>query len=68
MDVGASLVVQWLRLHTPKARGPGLIPCQGTRPHMSQTMSSHATTKRSHVPQLRPGAAKQISILKRRQN
>ena len=28
---GTSLVVQWLRLSTPKAGGPGLIPGQGTR-------------------------------------
>ena len=39
----ASLVVQWLRLHTPNAGDPGLIPVWGTR---------------SHVPQLRPSAAK----------
>ena len=43
---GTSLVVQWLRLCTPHARGPGLIPGQGTiiRSHMLQ-LSSHATTK-----------------------
>ena len=29
---GTSLVVQWLRLHIPKARDQGLIPGQGTRP------------------------------------
>ena len=40
---GTSLVIQWLRLRAPIAGGPGLIPGQGTR---------------SHVPQLRPGAAK----------
>ena len=38
-----SLVVQWLRLRAPNAGDPGLIPGQGTR---------------SHMPQLRPGAAK----------
>ncbi|TEA40985.1 hypothetical protein DBR06_SOUSAS9010008, partial [Sousa chinensis] len=31
-----SLVVQWLRLRTPNAGGPGLIPGQGTRSHMRQ--------------------------------
>ncbi|TEA24199.1 hypothetical protein DBR06_SOUSAS17310001, partial [Sousa chinensis] len=31
-----SLVVQWLRLHTPNAGGPGSIPGQGTRSHMPQ--------------------------------
>ena len=30
---GTSLVVQWLKLCTPSAGGPGLIPCQGTRSH-----------------------------------
>ncbi|TEA38740.1 hypothetical protein DBR06_SOUSAS610094, partial [Sousa chinensis] len=41
-----SLVAQWLRLHTPNAGGPGLIPGQGTRSHMhATTKSSHATTK-----------------------
>ena len=32
---GTSLVVQWLRLCIPKARGPGSIPGHGTRSHMS---------------------------------
>ena len=41
--LGTSLVVQWLRLHTPNAEGPGSIPGQGTR---------------SHMLQLRPGTAK----------
>ena len=31
-----SLGVQRLRLHTPNAGGPGLIPGQGTRCHMPQ--------------------------------
>ena len=42
---GASLVVQWLRLHAPNAGGPRSIPGQGTRCHM---------------PQLRPRADKWI--------
>ena len=28
------MVVQWLRFQDPNARGPGLIPGQGTRSHM----------------------------------
>ena len=45
---GTSLVAQWLRLRTPNAGGPGLIPVQGTRSHMhATTKSSHATTKES---------------------
>ena len=35
-QVGTSLVVQWLRLHTPSAGGPGSIPGRGTRSHMPQ--------------------------------
>ena len=37
---GPSLVVQWLRLCTPDAGGPGLIPGQGTRFHMPQVRPS----------------------------
>ena len=33
---GTSLVVQWLRLHTPNVGGLGSITGQGTRPHMLQ--------------------------------
>lgn len=40
---GASMVVQWLRLHALNAGDPGPIPCQRTR---------------SCMPQLSPGAAK----------
>ena len=43
---GTSLVVQWVRLHTPNAGGLGSIPGQGTRSHMhAATKSSHASTK-----------------------
>ena len=64
---GTTLVVQWLRLHTPNAGGPSLIPDQGPRSHMPQLKSSHVEIKdpaccnehwRSSMPQLRPGAAK----------
>ena len=35
-----------IKLHTPNAGGPGLIPGQGTRSHThAATKSSHATTK-----------------------
>lgn len=44
--VGTSLVVPWLRLHTPIAVRPSLIPGQGTRPHVLHTTKSlHASTK-----------------------
>ena len=49
--VGASLGVQWLRLHTPNAGGLGSLG-QGTRSHMPQLRVCmlqlkipHATTK-----------------------
>ena len=46
IDIGTSLVVQWVTLHAPNAGGPGLIPDRGTRPHMhASTESSHAATK-----------------------
>ena len=44
---GTSLVVQWLRLQAPNARGPSSIPGQGTI---------------SHMPQLKPGAAAAKSL------
>ena len=40
--MGSSLVVQWLRLLTPTARGLGSIPGQGTRSHMLQLKPSIA--------------------------
>ena len=40
---GISLVVQWLRLHIPTAKGAGLIPGLGTKiPHAVR----HGTKKR----------------------
>ncbi|TEA28252.1 hypothetical protein DBR06_SOUSAS3310034, partial [Sousa chinensis] len=45
-----SLVVQWVRLHTPNAGGPGSIPGQGTRYHMcAVTQSLRAATKNPHA-------------------
>ena len=41
--LGASLVVQWLRLRAPNAGGLGSIPGQGTRSRM------HAVTKVPHA-------------------
>ena len=63
---GTSLVVQWVRLHTPDAGGPGSIPGRETRSGMHATTGSpRAATKKSRcrsyrscVPQLRPGATK----------
>ena len=42
---GTSLVVQWLRLHTPKVRDLGLTPGHGTRSPMPQLKIQHAATK-----------------------
>ena len=39
---GTSLVVQWLRLHTPNAEHLGLIPGQGIRYHRTQLTLSTA--------------------------
>ena len=47
--LGTSLMVQWLRLCTPNAGGPGLIPSQGTKIPQAETQSL--------VLQLRPCAA-----------
>ena len=35
---GTLLVVQWLRLHAPKAGGPGAVLSAGPRPHMLQLL------------------------------
>ena len=58
---GTSLVVQQLRLHASKARGPGLIPDQGTRSHvlhlsvhMLQLNILHTATKIRDPTLLRP--------------
>ena len=49
-DIGTSLVIQWVRLRTPSAGGPGSIPGQGTRSCMRATTKSlHATTKSPHA-------------------
>ena len=55
-------MVQWLRLNALNARDPGLIPGQGTRSHMPHLkILCAATEKRSHMPQVRPGAVKKKS-------
>ena len=54
------LVVQWLRLHTPNAWGPGTIPGLETRLHSPQLKEATCCNEdeRSHMLQPRPGAAK----------
>ena len=42
---GTSLVVQWLRLLTLSAGGPGSIPAQGTRSHVPPLKILHAATR-----------------------
>lgn len=54
---GTFLVAHWVRLCAPSVEGPVLITGQETRPHMLQ-LRVHATTKRPHMPQLRPSTAK----------
>ena len=62
---GTSLVVQWLRLCAPNAQGLGSIPGQVTKSHMLQLKDPARCNKYpthgnedSHLPQLRPDAAK----------
>ena len=67
--VGASLGVQWLRLHTPNAGGLGSLG-QGTRSHMPQLRVCMLQLK-SHMPLLKTSrmlrlgsdAAKQTNIV-----
>ena len=59
MELGTSLVIQWLRLFAPKCRDLGSIPGQGNRSCMPQL--------RSHMMQLRPNAAKQIVKKKKKE-
>ena len=47
-----SLVAQWLGRLTPNTEGPGSVPGQGTRSHMSQ-LRVCAPQLRVHVPQLK---------------
>ena len=56
---GTSLVVQWLRLHTPNAGGLGLIPGQGTRSHVQQLKILQAATKILHTATKIPHATTQ---------
>ena len=42
---GTSVVVQWLRLHAPKAGRPGSNRGQGTRSHVPRLKSPHAAAK-----------------------
>ena len=59
-SLGLPLVVQWLRLCTHNAGGPGSSPGQGNRSHMLQLKNPVCCNEdwRSHMLQLRPGAAK----------
>ena len=43
-QIGTSLVVQWLRLHTPNSGALGLILGQGIRYHMLQLKIMHTAT------------------------
>ena len=72
-DVSQTPGVQELRLHTPSAGGPGLIPGQGARSHMLQLRVHMPQPENNNnnnnnqilcacVPQLRPGAAKSVNI------
>ena len=60
-------MVQWLRLCTPNAGGPGLIPGQGTRSHMLQRRVCMPQRKIPRL-QLRPGTAKWKSTTNKQTN
>ena len=45
ISTGTSLLVQWVRFHTPNAGVRGSIPGGGIRPHMLQLKILSATTK-----------------------
>ena len=47
-ELGTSLVVQWPRLHTLNAGGPGAIPGQRTRSHRPHLMIPHPATRTWH--------------------
>ena len=66
---GTSLVVQWLKISSPSAGGPCLIPGQGTRSHMPQLKIPQDAMKTRHswinklkfflsaIPRPHPGCA-----------
>ena len=59
-------MVQWLRLHTPKAEGLGLICGKGVRSHMLQQLkSSYATTKDPACHNLKKKKKKSCMLLLR---
>ena len=49
IKTGTSLVLHWLRLHTPNAGDLGSIPGQGTRSHMLQLRFHMPQQKISHA-------------------
>ena len=55
--LGTSLVVQWLRCHTPNEGGPGSIRGQGTRSRKPQLRVCIRQPK-SWYAAIRPSAAK----------
>ena len=61
---GTSLMVQWLRLYSSNAGGPGSIPGQGTRSHIQQLSIPHAEMKnrQSQINKYFLKTAKEIEI------
>ena len=45
---GTSVVIQWLRLHAPKAGYPGSNPSQRTRSHMPQLKIPYSAAETRH--------------------
>ena len=50
--LGTSLVVKWLRRHSPNAGGPGSIPGQGARSHMRAATKSPCATNKTLCRQI----------------
>ena len=61
LQSGTSLVVQWLRLHTANAGGPGSIPGQGARSHMLQQQQQKASA--SEKPKSKTKMAAELEYL-----
>ena len=62
VKTGTTLVVQWLRLHTPDAGALGWIPAWGTKSYLPQLRVLTPQHAENSVLQLRGSASKAINI------
>ena len=49
-NLGISLVVQWLKLHTPITENPGSVPGEGSRSYMPQLKDPSCSKKKLKIP------------------